>query len=80
MKGDIIMEKLIRVGSLEIVADKMFLDGKVFEIYENGCLLSMIIYDTLYYFEKSFVKNIPSILELEEFSEVTIIKQLKENN
>lgn len=80
MKGDIIMEKLIRVGSLEIVADKMFLDGKVFEIYENGCLLSMIIYDTLYYFEKSFVKNIPSILELEEFSEVVITKQLKVNN
>lgn len=74
------MEKLIRVGSLEIVADKMFLDGKVFEIYEDGCLLSMIIYDTLYYFEKSFVKNIPAILELEEFSEVTIIKQLKVNN
>lgn len=74
------MEKLIRVGSLEIVADKMFLDGKVFEIYEDGRLLSMIIYDTLYYFEKSFVKNISAILELEEFSEVTITKHLKENN
>lgn len=74
------MEKLIRVGSLEIVADKMFLDGKVFEIYEDDRLLSMIIYDTLYYFEKSFVKNISAILELEEFSEVTITKHLKENN
>lgn len=74
------MEKLIRVGSLEIVEDKMFLDGKVFEIYEDGRLLSMIIYDTLYYFEKSFVKNISAILELEEFSEVTITKHLKENN
>lgn len=74
------MEKLIRVGALEIVADKMFLDGKVFEIYEDGRLLSMIIYDTLYYFEKSFVKNISAILELEEFSEVTITKHLKENN
>lgn len=74
------MEKLIRVGALEIVADKMFLDGKVFEIYEEGRLLSMIIYDTLYYFEKSFVKNIPSILELEEFSEVVITKHLKINN
>lgn len=74
------MEKLIRVGALEIIADKMFLDGKVFEIYEDGRLLSMIIYDTLYYFEKSFVKNISAILELEEFSEVTITKHLKENN
>ena len=74
------MEKVMRVGSLEIVKDKMFLDGKVFEIYEDGRLLSMIIYDTLYYFEKSFVKNIPSILELEEFSEVVITKHLKENN
>lgn len=70
----------MRVGSLEIVADKMFSDGKVFEIYEDGRLLSMIIYDTLYYFEKSFVKNIPSILELEEFSEVVVTKHLKENN
>lgn len=74
------MEKVMRVGSLEIVADKMFSDGKVFEIYEDGRLLSMIIYDTLYYFEKSFVKNIPSILELEEFSEVVVTKHLKENN
>lgn len=74
------MEKVMRVGSLEIVADKMFSDGKVFEIYEDCRLLSMIIYDTLYYFEKSFVKNIPSILELEEFSEVVVTKHLKENN
>lgn len=74
------MKKLIRVGSLEIVKDKMFLYSKVFEIYEDGWLLSMIIDDTLYYFDKSFVKNIPSILELEEFSEVITTKYLTVNN
>lgn len=74
------MEKVLRVGSLEIVKDKMFWDTKAFEIYEDGWLECMIIDDTLYYFDKSFVKNIPDILELEEFSEVITTKYLTVNN
>lgn len=74
------MEKVMRVGLLEIVKDKTFWHTKVFEIYENGWLECMIIDDTLYYFDKSFVKNIPSILELEEFEEVIVTKYLKVNN
>lgn len=71
------MEKLIRVGSLEIVEDKMFLGSEFFEIWENGRLVGAIIFETLYYYDKSFVKNISAILELEEFSEVTTTKYLK---
>lgn len=70
----------MRVGSLEIVKDTMFWHTKVFEIYEDGWLECMIIDDTLYYFDKSFVKNIPSILELEEFEDVIVTKYLKVNN
>lgn len=77
MKGDIIMGTVIRVGSLEIVADKMFLGAEFFEIWENDRLVGAIILETLYYYDKSFVKNIPAILELAEFAEVTTTKYLK---
>lgn len=72
------MEKLIRVGNLEITSDKVFGGIDYFEIWENGVLVGAIMNDSLYYFDKSVIKNLPDILE--EFEGVEKIKHLKPKN
>ena len=72
------MEKLIRIGNLEITSDKVFGGVGYFEIWENGVLVGAIMDDSLYYFDKSVIKNLPAILE--EFEGVEKIKHLKPKN